>query len=437
MRRHDRESFSLAFVLARALERPDEERLHIVERLLDSLDRERVTRAVTNVMFNSTFEQQMALLRDLSGWIKGRLAYMGRPVLEELSTWSESSRMYVISRLARELNPGARLRVFRDLIFEAREKDKILLWEDLCHWIGASIPARKRYACRKHGSDMPIEARLPSSERDQVLLELYPEALEDPGSVFYARKRYHWLVSDLSALSPGFEHKLYNRAEILEIGPGEFAGVGALLAARGANVTMVDVAPILIFENVAYYKRLFKVMDRGGPFDWSRSIGFENERVRLGPALKYLAPVEDGLLPFPEQGFDAIFSAGALEHVQDIESLSSELFRVLKPGGVMWHLLDLSDHRATANHGPLTHLLTPEAEWKKVQSDAGYFQSRRLAHDYLEVLIRAGFEDVRQFVLDRAEITPDIRKKFDEPFKELSDGQLSVTDLLITARKPG
>ena len=57
---------------------------------------------------------------------------------------------------------------------------------------------------------------------------------------------------------------------------------------------------------------------------------------------KPFCPVEDALLPFPNDHFDAIFSYSTYEHIPDIEIAFEELIRVLKPGGICllapaWH----------------------------------------------------------------------------------------------------
>jgi SAM-dependent methyltransferase len=40
-------------------------------------------------------------------------------------------------------------------------------------------------------------------------------------------------------------------------------------------------------------------------------------------------------LPFPDNAFDAVFSTDTFEHVMDLDAAFSELFRVLRPGGVV------------------------------------------------------------------------------------------------------
>jgi SAM-dependent methyltransferase len=42
-----------------------------------------------------------------------------------------------------------------------------------------------------------------------------------------------------------------------------------------------------------------------------------------------------GVLPFHDRSFDAVFSTDTFEHVMDLDAVFQELFRVLRPGGVV------------------------------------------------------------------------------------------------------
>jgi len=46
-----------------------------------------------------------------------------------------------------------------------------------------------------------------------------------------------------------------------------------------------------------------------------------------------LVKVAPGRLPFPDEGFDAVFSKDSIIHIKDKHALMAEVFRVLKPGG--------------------------------------------------------------------------------------------------------
>src|SRR5919198_870583 len=43
-----------------------------------------------------------------------------------------------------------------------------------------------------------------------------------------------------------------------------------------------------------------------------------------------------GALPFPDNSFDLGTSVAAFEHFLDVPSVVAELYRVVRPGGLMW-----------------------------------------------------------------------------------------------------
>jgi SAM-dependent methyltransferase len=47
------------------------------------------------------------------------------------------------------------------------------------------------------------------------------------------------------------------------------------------------------------------------------------------------AKTHSGVLPFADRSFDAVFSTNTFEHVMDLDIAFRELFRVLRPGGVV------------------------------------------------------------------------------------------------------
>src|SRR5258708_6723304 len=50
----------------------------------------------------------------------------------------------------------------------------------------------------------------------------------------------------------------------------------------------------------------------------------------LGEVIK---PMENGVIPFPEESFDFVVNNQVLEHVEDIDGVLAEIHRVLKPNG--------------------------------------------------------------------------------------------------------
>jgi SAM-dependent methyltransferase len=104
------------------------------------------------------------------------------------------------------------------------------------------------------------------------------------------------------------DHQLAG-AEVLEIGIG-YGTLAAELMARGASYHGVDIA---------------KGPVEMGRHRWRQAGGAEaEERVIQGSALA---------LPFPDAGFDYVFTIGCLHHTGNLPRAVDEVWRVLRPGG--------------------------------------------------------------------------------------------------------
>lgn len=90
-----------------------------------------------------------------------------------------------------------------------------------------------------------------------------------------------------------------------------------------------------------------------------------------------------GPLPFPEESFDFVFSKDALVHVPDKEAIFSEIFRVLKPGGVF-----------AASDWLIGHDGEPSADMCDYIAAEGLSFGMASARRYVSAMERAGFVDV-------------------------------------------
>jgi phosphoethanolamine N-methyltransferase len=87
-----------------------------------------------------------------------------------------------------------------------------------------------------------------------------------------------------------------------------------------------------------------------------------------------------GPLPFPDAGFDVVFSKDALLHVPDKDFLFAEIFRVLKPGGVF-----------AASNWMIAHDGEPSAEMKAYVAAEGLSFAMASPARYARAMARAGF----------------------------------------------
>lgn len=90
-----------------------------------------------------------------------------------------------------------------------------------------------------------------------------------------------------------------------------------------------------------------------------------------------------GPLPFPDAGFDVVFSKDALLHVPDKDALFAEIFRVLKPGGVF-----------AASNWMIGHDSEPSPDMKAYVAAEGLSFAMASPARYAAAMRGAGFVDV-------------------------------------------
>jgi phosphoethanolamine N-methyltransferase len=90
-----------------------------------------------------------------------------------------------------------------------------------------------------------------------------------------------------------------------------------------------------------------------------------------------------GKLPFADGSFDVVFSKDALLHVPDKEALFSDIFRVLRPGGVF-----------AASDWLISHDGEPSADMKAYVAAEGLSFAMASPARYRLAMERAGFGDI-------------------------------------------
>lgn len=160
----------------------------------------------------------------------------------------------------------------------------------------------------------------------------------------------------------------------------------------------------------------------------ARVLGVDIERPLLERATGHAAEagvavdwqlVEPGPLPFPEGTFDVVFSKDALIHIPDKSALFAEIFRVLKPGGVLaasdWLAGEGADRMpAMQRYLALSHLdfaLATAAETEALMRAAGLVAvTTRDRNAWYAALARRELAEMEQ---RRAELAGDDVEAFD------------------------
>lgn len=157
--------------------------------------------------------------------------------------------------------------------------------------------------------------------------------------------------------------------------------------------------------------------------------------------------------------FDMIVSRAVVEEVYDPGPLFTAVDRLLKPGGYMIHIIDLTDYGMFRDNGmhPLTFLTIHEKIYRLMATNTGLPNRKRVVY-YRQKMSDLGYEaklfvtsvigkhwvkphkEHLEFNVDyTAEtlgIVRSIKAKLQPEFKNLPDEDLIVDGLFLVARKP-
>ncbi len=267
----------------------------------------------------------------------------------------------------------------------------------------------------------------------------------------------HHVFAEIDALV----RRYWPRTEsILEIGPGANLGALFCFAASGyAKMAGIDIA-VATPPATEFYTALRDYLSCIGGWRWWRQFATASypnvtfptmaDRLDVDDTLRridYRAPVSSTELPFDDGSFDVVFSVASLEHVVDPGGTVAEMRRVLKPGGVAIHEIDLTHHGSA---DPMKFLEWDEDAWHRRSEQYGDGRSleglldgawgkevfcNRLRHAGWLTLFSEGFEllhDEPVIVYDPMQID---RTRFAEPFRSMTAEELSVLAFRIVARR--
>ena len=117
-----------------------------------------------------------------------------------------------------------------------------------------------------------------------------------------------------------------------------------------------------------------------------------------GLGIEYRAPADARATGLPDTVCDAVTNTATLEHIPEaaIAQIMPEMFRVLRPGGLLSCEIDLSDHfsHSDPSISPWHFLRYSERTWRWLNSDLLY-QNRLRASAHIALIQAAGFEIIQ------------------------------------------
>jgi hypothetical protein len=259
---------------------------------------------------------------------------------------------------------------------------------------------------------------------------------------------------------------------MVELGPGDNLGLGLLYLAWGADsYTGMD-----RFDTIhnrererSLYLALRETLSTGQRTRFDEAIDLRSG-VQMNPRrIRYLCGVaaEDCGKALEPESVDILLGRGVLQ-ATDITKTLHSIHRLLKPGGITSHKVELRDLGMFSHNGyhPLEFLTIPEPVYRWMVEGADR-PNRRHIHDYRRELNRLGFTStiriacvidptIPGFPNNYREVLPHkenielgvdynehslalvraIRPRLNPHFQSLSDEELMAAGIFITAVKP-
>ena len=202
----------------------------------------------------------------------------------------------------------------------------------------------------------------------------------------------------------------------LEVGTGRMLGLPTALWLCGAAETVtIDLnaylSEALVAESNRYMRehrseilKLFRAEAAPPGFRerFQRLVGFSGSLTSFMQMTntRYLAPADATALPFPDERFDFHVSHAVLEHVPcaAVAQVLGEAKRLLRPNGLLVHVIDPSDHFSHDDTSILAvnFLKFEEREWERWAGNKFSYHNRLRACEYVKLFEAAGLRIIHQ-----------------------------------------
>jgi SAM-dependent methyltransferase len=222
----------------------------------------------------------------------------------------------------------------------------------------------------------------------------------------------------------------------VELGPGDSMASALIGHVLGASRSWLVDAGRYATTSVEAYRRIAAALrSRGWPIGSGLAAGSTESMLEHCNA-RYLVDGIDSMARIPSASVDYGFSNAVLEHVpaEHFDRMVSEWARILRPGAVALHRVDLKDHLG----GGLNNLRFSDAMWdSSLFRRSGFYTNRIRYGDIIDRFRSAGFA-VEVIRCERWPRVPISRALLAPRFASIDDDDLRVSGFDIRiVRVPG
>jgi SAM-dependent methyltransferase len=178
---------------------------------------------------------------------------------------------------------------------------------------------------------------------------------------------------------------------VLEIGSYGHPGLALLLLMMGAeHVTLNNQKPVINRLSKAWVSNLVTLTAHNPSVrkDWRSFLVEDDAGYAVRPdLLTVIGEADAAQIALPEHSLDFVLSLSVLEHMRRLPDVFAHLRRLIRPGGSMWHWVDVRDH--TSFTDPLRFLRLTTEDFEAAYTPDN---NRWRPSDYAAMAETAGFD---------------------------------------------
>jgi SAM-dependent methyltransferase len=289
--------------------------------------------------------------------------------------------------------------------------------------------------------------QLPLRQRNRVATKMIDSMLREGDSYLYGLSIYKLYCSYLEYFLPG-----RRQLHLLEIGPGKSFVTPILWAGHPAveTVTVIDKYDSELIRDPYYYTDLIRCVEvalrlpRPGYLNFFPFGGFDVKKCKKAFVLdkdglhfnedvvRHTIYQDFDVWSLGDDYFDFVYSHATLEHVDNPLKTITEIARVLRPGGITVHQIDLRDHRFPDE--PLRFLAYTDEEWIREQQTCSYTLNRWRADGFRKAFVASGLELLWEGSA-KLPATESVMRSLDARFREVPRSDLLKTGVTFLLRK--